>query len=109
MYDQGARTYRTLAQLRQAGFELHGAQADPLFLNATYGLGANSSLNDLHVQTNSPVVNAGVNLSGLFVADKDGNVRVLTGAWDIGAYAVSASAVLFKTPAPPSSLRTITP
>jgi len=94
--------YQTLAQLQRQGYEQHGIQADPQYLNIAFGLGASSSSNDLHLQATSPAIGAALNLSALFSADKDGNTRP-TGqsAWDAGAYefagvasAVTAAAVV---------------
>jgi hypothetical protein len=50
--------------------------ADPLFVSST----------DLHLQTTSPAIGAGANLSAVFTTDADGNTRPSYGAWDIGAY-----------------------
>jgi len=79
--------YRTLSQLRNAGYELHGRQADPRYLDIAFGLGAHSSSNDLHLQATSPAIGAGLNLSALFSADKDGVARPASpAAWQLGAY-----------------------
>ena len=48
-----------------------------------------SSETNFHLQSGSPLIGAGVNLSSIFTQDADGNTR--TGAWNIGPY---------QTPAP---------
>lgn len=57
---------------------------DPLFTNAAGG--------DLHLQTNSPCINAGNNSGTTTTQDLDGNPRIIGGTIDIGAYE-------FQTPA----------
>ena len=53
----------------------------------SYGLGINTSLNDLHLQSASPARNVGANLSTYFTADADGVSRPGgSTAWEIGAY-----------------------
>jgi hypothetical protein len=77
----------TLDQARSAmGWELHGMQADPKYVNITSGIGLSSSLNDLHLKAGSPVSSAGTNLSGVFFVDKDDTVRPQESNWNIGAY-----------------------
>lgn len=79
--------YLTLSSLRAAGYELHGRQADPGFLNVAAGLGTASSANDLHLRASSPAIAGGANLSGLFSTDRDGTRRPPSPtAWDDGAY-----------------------
>jgi hypothetical protein len=60
--------------------EAHGLSADPLF----------SSTTDLRLQSGSPAVGAGLNLSGVFTTDADGSSRPtpLSGNWDMGAYQI---------------------
>ena len=52
---------------------------DPLFVNPTAG--------DLHINTGSPAINAGINLtsSQMGTLDIDGNARIINGTVDIGA------------------------
>jgi hypothetical protein len=50
---------------------------NPLFVNGT---------DDFHLTSASPARNAGINLSGKFDTDKDGNVRPQTANWCAGAY-----------------------
>ncbi|PWU22026.1 MAG: hypothetical protein C5B50_00265 [Verrucomicrobia bacterium] len=62
------------------GSGINNISADPLFVDAA---GA-----DLHLQTNSPCVNAGNNGYAPDVVDLDGNSRIVGSAVDIGAYEV---------------------
>lgn len=83
------KAYATLAQARSDwGWEAHGIFADPRFTDIRPGLGANSSLNDLHLTGGSPCINAGTNLSHLFTVDKDNQPRSSGQGWDIGAYKI---------------------
>ena len=82
----GAGHYEDFPGLQAQGFETHGVYTNPAFANTSYGLGTNSSLNDLHLQTNSPSIGRGANLSSVFTADKDGKARPALGAWDVGAF-----------------------
>jgi len=72
--------------LKSLGFDLNSIFAKPQFTDTSFGLGINSSANDVHLQATSPARGAGKNLSNYFNTDKDGNPRPATGAWDIGAY-----------------------
>ena len=64
------------------GFDAHGQTNDPLFASAATG--------DYHLETNSPAIGAGVNLTSLgvpgLISDKDGNPRPPIGSWTLGAY-----------------------
>lgn len=51
---------------------------DPAFVNPAGG--------DFHLQTNSPCINSGKNAYVSVTSDLDGNVRILGGTVDIGAY-----------------------
>ena len=75
MYTGGGVTF---PQWKGLGFDVHSITNNPLFVNATNG--------DFHLQSNSPAIGAGVNLSALFTGDLAGNTRPRTGAWDIGAH-----------------------
>jgi len=52
----------------------HNAIGNPLFVSGS----------DYHLQSGSPAIHAGLDLSGDFTTDMEGNIR--SGAWDIGAY-----------------------
>jgi len=55
--------------------------ADPRFVN-------NSSAGfDPHLSGSSPAIKAGLNLSSVFITDKDGTTRPASGGWDLGACA----------------------
>jgi parallel beta-helix repeat protein len=62
---------------------------NPLFVNPGAG--------DYHVQTGSPAINTGVNLSSGFTTDKDGAARPGSGNWTMGAYQFGGTGTL---PAP---------
>jgi len=79
--------YATLEQARNNwGWETHGFLADPRLVDVSFGVGANSNLNDLHLRAGSPCAGVGTNLSHVFTVDKDGLPRVPDRGWDIGAY-----------------------
>jgi hypothetical protein len=69
-------TGRTWAQHQAAGFDVHGINANPLFIN---------NFADLHLQSASPCRNIGADLSAYFTTDIDGVIRRI-GSWDAGAY-----------------------
>ncbi len=90
--------------LQSLGYETNGSWFTNLgFVNTSFGIGGYSSLNDLHLLSNSPAIQAGVNLSAFFTTDKDGNPRPATGPWDIGAYQYSAPLL------PPTNLKVVGP
>jgi hypothetical protein len=64
-----------------SNFEVHGTSGLPPFVNITYGLGAQTSSNDLHLTSATNLT--GVSLSSYFTTDLDGVTR---SAWDVGAY-----------------------
>lgn len=76
--------------LRSYGWETNGLKTDPLFVSL--------SSSDLHLQTTSPAIGAGANLTSLGLPglneDKDGNPRPPIGPWTIGAYVSIDSALL---------------
>jgi parallel beta-helix repeat protein len=75
-YVSSAKTYTTLAALRAAtGRELHGLQADPLFVNP--------AANDFHLTWNSPAIGTATTTYA-HLSDYDGNN--IYGAPGIGAY-----------------------
>lgn len=83
------KSYATLEQARSNwGWETHGVLMDPRFADISFGIGANSNLNDLHPVAGSPCASIGANLSHLFAVDKDGLPRSPAGGWDMGAYKV---------------------
>jgi hypothetical protein len=55
---------------------------------------------DFHLLTNSPLRNAGTNLTALFTNDKDGNTRPSAGMWDIGPYEYVSISTKLAPPAP---------
>jgi hypothetical protein len=54
--------------------------ADPKFVNST------SASFDPHLQSSSPAIGAGLNLSSVFTTDMAGSSRPASGNWDLGAY-----------------------
>ncbi|HRY27712.1 MAG TPA: right-handed parallel beta-helix repeat-containing protein [Candidatus Moranbacteria bacterium] len=96
---QGSPDCRTSAScLSQFGTEEHSAEGDPKFAtspNGTVGVG------DWTIQSDSPAINIGTDLSEYFTTDILGATR--SGAWDIGAYEyVGVSDIV--APASPSGL-----
>jgi hypothetical protein len=79
-----------LSSMQALGFDAHGLTSDPLFANLAFGSGLNAVSNDYHLQSGSPVIGRGANLSGLNLpglnTDKDGKSRPASGPWDLGAY-----------------------
>ena len=76
-----AGTFLTFPQWQARGFDSHGVTGNPL-LDANF-----------KPQTGSAALGTGTNLTSLGIAalnaDKAGNSRPATGAWDIGAYQLS--------------------
>ncbi len=73
----GAFTGKSIAQWHTLGNDTNGLNSDPL-LNGSYKL-----------QSGSPAINAGADLSAYFTTDKDGNTRVVP--FDMGAYEFTGS------------------
>jgi hypothetical protein len=75
---------------QSVGFDTHGITGDPLFASLAFGSSTNSANNNYQLQSGSPAIGAGVNLSGLDLpglnADIAGNPRPASGPWAIGAY-----------------------
>jgi len=86
----GFNIHGGLAADQSVGFDAHGMTNDPAFVSLAYGSSTNSLLNNYDLQSNSPVIGAGVNLSSLNLpgldADITGMPRPANGGWDIGAY-----------------------
>jgi hypothetical protein len=83
---EGGRVYYDFTKLQNVGYELHGIYGNPLFFDISYGIGALSSSNNLHLQPASPAINKGTPLSAFLAADMEGNPRPQGPAWDMGAY-----------------------
>jgi hypothetical protein len=79
-----------LTAMQSVGLEANGKTNDPQFVSLAFGCTTSSFSNNYAIQSNSPCVAAGTNLSGLNLpglnADINGNPRPSSGAWDIGAY-----------------------
>lgn len=74
-------TYNGFANYKSTtGNDSHSLFADPKFMNLTTP--------GLHLQSDSPAINAGQNLSNLGTTDYDGNARIQGGIVDIGAFEV---------------------
>ena len=71
-------------------WETNGISSDPLYVNLGSASAPLSA--DLRLQSSSPAIDEGLDLSAYFTTDKAGNARGAT--WDLGAYeyAVSGSA-----------------
>jgi hypothetical protein len=81
---------KTWAQWKAAGYDAHGLNVNPN-VSAAYVL-----------QSGSPAIGAGVNLSSIFTTDLTGAAR--TGAWDMGAYSASGQS---QRPAAPIIVSTV--
>lgn len=83
----GGTDYNTLAAAQGAGYEANGVSADPKFVTAPTG----SNSGNWQLQSDSPAVGVGLDLSATFTTDLLGASRP-TGAstWDIGAYEYGA-------------------
>jgi hypothetical protein len=86
-----------LGAMRTLGFETHGQTNDPLFASLAFGAGLNAAFNDYHLQSGSPAIGAGVNLTSLNLpglnTDKDGAPRPVSGPWDLGAYEYNTNSI----------------
>jgi len=94
--NSGSFYFSSFAQWQSStGFDKNSITTNPQLVNPS---GAN-----YHLQSTSPAIGAGVNLSSYFSTDKDGNPRPSTGAWDIGAYKYVSPTSL--APSAPQNLR----
>jgi hypothetical protein len=90
----GAGTTKDYSMWTGNGREVHGINgAPPLFVCA--------ASNDFRLQTGSPAIGAGTNLSAFFSADYKGTPR--GAAWDMGAYQYESGSQ--ATPSPPKKIR----
>ena len=86
---------KTWEQWQSQGNDLHGESADPKFVTIP---------TDLSLQSDSPAINKGVDLSTSFTSDLLGNARPTgAGTWDIGAYEYTGADDIVA-PAAPSGL-----
>jgi hypothetical protein len=83
--EKDRRKAATFQVLQSLGYEAHGKYGDPQFIDISYGLGANTSSNNLAITSSSPARDAGKKLSE-FADDFAGTTRPQGSAWDIGAY-----------------------
>lgn len=67
---------KTWAEWTALGYDVDSISLDPKFVSSS----------DFHLQSDSPAISAGTNLSEYFTTDYDGNARPSSGGWDIGAY-----------------------
>jgi hypothetical protein len=94
-----------LSWMQSRGWDANSVATDPLFISLAYSSTIDAYLNDYHLQSNSPAVSAGVNLSSLNLpglnADKDGTPRPASGPWDIGAYEYNTNNLPIPSGLPP--------
>lgn len=83
----GNTYYSTIASWKALTYDAHSITDDPKFVSSS----------DFRLQSDSPAINAGTDLSAYFTTDKDGTKRTI---WSIGAYErVPAQSTLFVTSA----------
>lgn len=70
--------------------------ADPLFVAPVDPSTAPTTSGDLHLQTLSPAINTGDNSAVSTITDLDGNLRVVNGIVDMGAYESQAPPMCFS-------------
>jgi hypothetical protein len=86
--------YKTFSQWQTAGYDAHGYWGNPLFVyTSAYPY-------DLRVQSGSPALDHGVDLSSIFVIDRLSKTRTVP--FGIGAYAYPGDALM-----PPQRVRVI--
>ena len=83
-----AGTLMTFNEIKTYGWEANNTTgiADPKFVDISYGIGLNSSRNNLSLNSSSPFIDKGFPLGSYLNNDKVGIVRPYGGGWDIGAY-----------------------
>lgn len=69
----------------------------------------NETAYDFHLQTGSPLIGAGINLSSVFTQDGDGIARPASGGWDVGPYQFGSSSIGTTAPVAPKNLKVTTP
>ena len=77
--------YTTLSGAQAAGYEAHGLTGDPKFVAIPNGIVGSGNW---QLQSSSPAIDKGVDLSTLFTTDLLGYTRQVP--WDIGAYDYAA-------------------
>ena len=89
----GFNTNGALSVEQAVGFDTHGITSDPRFVSLAFGSSTNSAGNNYQLQSGSPAVGAGTNLSSLTNTcpgiDRDirGIARTnYNGGWTLGAY-----------------------
>jgi PKD repeat protein len=91
------------------GWESNGFVADPQFVSLA-GSATNAIINNYRLQSGSPCIGAGTNLTALglpgLTVDPNGTTRPASGAWDIGAYEYNTNSV---PPSPPVASFSATP
>ena len=93
-------SFKTWSAWQTQGLDQHGLNVNPLFVSST----------DLHLQSSSPALGRGTNLSTIFTVDQERKTRPSTGAWDMGAYQSNGSVTATPTPTPaPTVTPTPTP
>jgi hypothetical protein len=71
-------TYSTLADWQAAGYDANSVEEDPLFVSTT------ADSEDLHLQSGSPAIDAGNDLSASLITDYDNEDRPYNNVFDIG-------------------------
>lgn len=92
LQNQANKSFYPWTNWKSLGYDVHGYNTLPQYVDQT------NTPYDLHLQSTSPAINKGADLSPYFTIDKDGNTRGIGGAWDIGAYEYTG------TTSPPSSI-----
>ena len=91
----GSQDCRSIATCYSSfGQEEHGLRADPIFVQRPNGTPGHGNWT---LQSSSPAIGKGIDLSASFTDDLLGNTRA--GTWDIGAYEYGADPILSVTSA----------